>query len=161
MVKNQKKKLKMNLKPLYKRYKSKSLDEIRTYLKHIKIVQFIGGGFFAINDKSMVGIIEKPRNISFTFSSELVTEERNLDLIHYKTIPFLVKSSSRFFLEADIGEVFDQMDDVDINQISAIYVDENNSQVVNSEGDHFLMEAVLLHNVKQIRTKKLKQLNKK
>lgn len=151
----------MNLKPLYKRYKSRSLDEIRTYLKHIKIVQFIGGGYFAINKKSMVGIKNKPRNVSFTFNSELMTEENSLDLTVYKTIPFLVKSSSRFFLKPDIGEVFDQIDDVDINQISAIYVNENESQVVNSEGDHFLMDAVLLHNIKQIRTKKLKQLNKK
>ena len=31
-------------------------------------------------------------------------------LVEYKKIPFLVKSSSRFFLKPDIGEILDAID---------------------------------------------------
>lgn len=143
---------------LYRRYNSKSLEQIRRYLKTIKIVEIKNGNYFAISDDDMTKISEKPRNVAFTFEKH-DTVDVELKLTIFKTIPFLVKSSSRFFLKADIGEVFDQIDENDINQISAIYVDSDNYQVVNSEGDHFLMKAVLLTNIKNIRKNKLDKIN--
>jgi len=148
-----------NIDILYDRYKSRSLEEIISYLKHIKIVKMEDDEYFPLDNDTMSNIIKKPRNVSFTFNSEITTDKGNLILSVFKTIPFLVKSSSRFFLKPDIGEVFDQISDEDINQISAIYVDSENFKVVNSEGDHFLMEAVLLVNIKKVRKDKLKKIN--
>jgi hypothetical protein len=143
---------------LYEKYKSKSLEQIRNYLKNIKIVEKKNDKYYSISDNDMKKISKEPRNISFTFGTHaLIGVELNLTV--FKTIPILVKSSSRFFLKPDIGEVFDQMDENDINRTSAIYVDVNNNKVINSEGDHFLMEAVLLTNIKTIRKNKLEKIN--
>ena len=149
----------MNTDILYEKYNSKDLEQIRHYLKTIKIVERINNNYYSISGDHMRKISEKPRNISFTFDSPHTINNEELKLSIIKTIPFLVKSSSRFFLKADIGEVFDQIDENDINKISAIYVDSENYQVINSEGDHFLMEAVLLTNIKEIRKEKLNKIN--
>lgn len=148
----------MNTDILYKKYKSKNLDQIRNYLKTIKIVDKVNNKYCPICDEKMEKILQKPRNISFTFDSQF-NEDIELEFTVFKTIPFLVKSSSRFFLKPDIGEVFDQIDESDINRISAIYVDSENNQVINSEGDHFLMEVVLLTNIKTNRKEKLNKIN--
>lgn len=148
----------MNIDILYGRYKSKSLEQIRNYLKTIKIVEKENDKYYSISDEDMNKISDKPRNISFTFDSHTL-DYTELNLTIFKIIPFLVKSSSRFFLKADIGEVFDQIDEKDINKTSAIYVDSENYKIVNSEGDHFLMEAVLFTNIKEIRKNKLEKIN--
>jgi hypothetical protein len=143
---------------LYERYKSKNLKQIRKYLKNIKIVEKKNDNYYSISDNDMKDILEKPRNVSFTFNiHSLIDVELNLTIL--KTIPFLVKSSTRFFLKPDIGEVFDQIDENDINQTSAIYVDSNNYKIINSEGDHFLMEAVLLTNIRMDRKLKLEKID--
>lgn len=143
---------------LYEKYKSKDLDQIRHYLKTIKIVEMKNDKYYAISDYDMLKISEKPRNISFTFDTNTIIDVE-LNLTIFKTISFLVKSSSRFFLKPDIGEVFDQIDENDMSQISAIYVDSEDYKVINSEGDHFLMNAVLLTNIKKIRKEKLNKIN--
>lgn len=148
----------MNTDILYKKYKSKNLQQIKDYLKNIKIVDKANNKYFPMSDETMIKILDSPRNISMTFDANF-NENIELDFTVFKIIPFLVKSSSRFFLKPDIGEVFDQIDENDINQISAIYVDSDKYKVINSEGDHFLMEAVLLTDIKQKRKNKLEKIN--
>jgi hypothetical protein len=148
----------MNLNILYKRYKNKTDKQIRKYLKTIKIVDKLKGKYYPISNEFFKTILSDPRGISFTFSEHNI-ENVELNLTYYKTIPFLVKSSSRFYLKPDIGEVFDQIDKNDINKISAIYVNTDIYKIINSEGDHFLMEAVLLTDIKTIRKNKLEKIN--
>ena len=148
----------INIDTLYKKYKSKDLKQIRSYLKNIKIVEMKNNNYYSISDDDMKKISEKPRNISFTFDTNIIFDFE-LDLTVFKIIPFIVKSSSRFFLKPDIGEVFDQMDENDINQTCAIYVNSDEYEVINSDGDHFLMNAVLLTNIKTNRKTKLKKID--
>lgn len=143
---------------LYKKYGCRTTNQIKGYLKFIKIVNLINGEYFAFDNESMKRISDNPRGLSFTFGS-FTTDKDSLDLSIYKTIPFLVKSSSRFFLKPDIGEVFDQMTIEDIMQTVAIYVDSEIHQTINADGDEFLMEAVLLTNIKKIRKDKLNKIN--
>ncbi len=57
---------------------------------------------YPISNEFFKTILSDPRGISFTFSEHNI-ENIELDLTYYKTIPFLVKSSSRFYLKPDIG----------------------------------------------------------
>jgi hypothetical protein len=68
-------------------------------------------------------------------------------LKEYKTIRYLVKSSSRFFLKPDVGEIFDQIHFTDLydSKIKAIqYLSDIYEPVLDTEGEHYIMEAKLL-----------------
>lgn len=126
----------------YKKYKSRTDDEIRSYLDRIKLVYKTPGGFVEFGNEIINKIKAKPRNVSQNFSEEEHGNE--IDLIEFKTIKFLVKSSSRFFLKADIGEVFDQMSDDDIAETDAILTNDCYLGPIDTEGEHFIMKATLL-----------------
>ena len=97
---------------LYYKYGKTSDSEIRDYLKDIKIVIKQRKSYYPLNEEKIKKIIQKPRNISLTFD----VMEANINNIslrnleEYKTIYYLVKSTSRRFLKPDIGEIFDQID---------------------------------------------------
>jgi len=137
---------------LYYRYKKVSDEDLRKYLKRIKIVkQERKGvnsvyGYYPLTTVSLTKLIKGLRRKSLTFD---VTETANKPLTNlkeYKTITYLVKSSSRFFLKPDIGEIFDQIDYYDLlgDKIKAICFNEGYQTLDGTDGEHFLMTATLL-----------------
>ena len=137
---------------LYYRYKRTSDEDIREHLKRIKIVRLMNKGpntihgYYPLTEKDQVKIAEKLRTCSLTFDAT-ETEDTPMKLTVAKKFTFLVKSSSRFFLKPDIGEIFDALvtyRDLD-SAICAICVVEGSHEVVpNTDGEHFLMDALLL-----------------
>jgi hypothetical protein len=149
---------------LYYRYGKTSNNDIREYLKHIKIVKMekhAGGTvtkYYPLNTKSMKDIKANPRNISLTFDASEITPRAIAGLKVYKTVTYLCKSTSRFFLKPDIGEIFDAIDFHDLygDKFDAICFSTNYETLPNTDGEHHIMEAILLTNVKA-RQKKEKQ----
>lgn len=134
---------------LYYCYEKTSDENIRKYLSRIKIVVLQNKGtsqsYYPLSDESMIKILEKPRNFSFGF--DLQTSDTPIgNLKEYKTIQYLVKSSSRFFLKPDIGEIIDQIDYNDLfdSKIKAIQYLPEYEPLPDTEGEHFLMKAKLL-----------------
>jgi hypothetical protein len=139
---------------LYYRYKSASNDTIRDVLKRVKIITKGNieidkiSGYYPLTDKAIKKIAKEPRKISLTFLDKTeISDECIKGLKHKKTITFLVKSSSRFFLKPDIGEVIDQIerDDLFDADLKAICLNEEYELLDATEGEHFLMTAMLLH----------------
>lgn len=141
---------------LYYGYKKIDDNEIREYLKHIKIVKMEKQAdgtvtkYYPLNPKSMKKIKAEPRNISLTFDAEKITPRAITGLEIYKTIIYLCKSTSRFFLKPDIGEIFDAIDFHDLlgNKFDAICFNTNSETLPNTDGEHHIMRATLLTNVK-------------
>ena len=139
---------------LYYHYKTCDDDQIRNYLKTIKIVRLenkgIGTiqGYYALNAKAMKKILDNPRNNSLTFDATETKLHPIKNLCPYKKFVFLVKSTSRFFLKPDIGEVFDvihrfRWNDHNFNQYKAICIDDDYETLEDTAGEHFLMTATL------------------
>lgn len=143
----------MSISGLYYRYKKTSDDNIRKHLSNIKIVilgnKGIGTiqGYYPLSEESMVKILEKPRNISLSFDATETSDTPIENLKEYKTIKYLVKSTSRFFLKPDIGEIFDQIEYIDLfdSKIKAIqYISDEYQTLPDTDGEHFIMVAKLL-----------------
>jgi len=138
----------LDMEKLYKDYGRTTDAEIRELLKRIILVSLtskgVGSkyGYYAFTEESMAKIQEKPRNVSHTWDPK-PGEYIKKRLREFKRLPFLVKSSSRFFLKPDIGEVFDAMDDDDKKRTMAIYT-LTDSECVNASGDEFICTAILL-----------------
>jgi len=119
---------KISISGLYYRYQKTSDDDIRKYLSNIKIVilqnKGIGTihGYYPLNQESMSNILESPRKVSLSFDATKTEDIPINNLKEYKTITYLVKSTSRFFLKPDVGEIFDQINYRDLigNKIKAI-----------------------------------------
>jgi hypothetical protein len=146
----------ISLSRLYYRYKKISDDEIRKNLQTIRLVRLenkgVGTlhGYYPLSKKSIDKIIKKPRNVSLTFDAHETAKTPIKNLVEYKKITFLVKSSSRFFLKPDVGEIFDQipMEEMWGNILKAICINEEYETLDGTEGEHFLMTASLLTNSK-------------
>jgi hypothetical protein len=137
------------LKPLRKNYKKTSCEDIVKHLERILIVQTthkgVGSvyGYYAIDGNTLANIKKAPRGISHTF--DFKPGEHVPDLKEFKRITFLVKSSSRFFMKPDIGEIFDQMTEEDLRETKAIEtLHEEAVAIYCPEGDEFLVKAILL-----------------
>lgn len=149
---------------LYYGYKKTSDSEIQEYLEKIKIVkkEIHAGGkitkYYSLNAKAIKKIKAKPRNVSLTFDATTVIQKAVSGLEEFKRIPYLCKSTSRFFLKPDIGEIFDAIDwrDLITNEFDAICFDNGYETLPNTEGEHHLMYATLLINPKA-RAEKEKQ----
>jgi len=141
---------------LYYGYEKTSDDEIRDYLKSIKIVkrEKQAGGtvtkYYPLNAASMKKIKARPRTISLTFDAEKITPRAISGFEEYKTVTYLCKSSSRFFLKPDIGEIFDAIDFHDLMSLKfdAICFLNGYETLPNTDGEHHIMYALLLTNVK-------------
>lgn len=138
---------------LYYRYKKTSDDEIREHLKDVKIVkrELHAGGkvtkYYPLNAKAMKTIKAKPRNVSLTFDATEVNMKAVSGLEEYKTVTYLCKSSSRFFLKPDIGEIFDALDFHDLiceGKFDAICFLNGYETLPNTDGEHHIMHAILL-----------------
>lgn len=105
-------------------------------------------GYYPLSPANIEKLMKNPRGHSLTFDCTETTNEPILNLIEYKVIEFLVKSTSRFFLKPDIGEVFDQIDFRDLltDKIKAICVEDEYLTLEGTEGEHYIMRAILLTN---------------
>lgn len=153
MTKKEKKHPEYTLSGLYYRYKKVDDDKIREYLNKIKIVKKEDKGvntifgYYPISEEHLNKMKEKPRNVSLTFDATETGDIPLTNLVVWKTIIFLVKSSSRFFLKPDIGEVFDQIKWHDLlgDDIKGICVNLDAYETLpDTDGEHFLMEAEIL-----------------
>lgn len=138
---------------LYYKYKKKSDEKIIEFLKDKKIVKAqhkgIGTefGYYPLSDEAMKKILSNPRGNSLIFDATETSEESIKGLKVYKEFYYLVKSTSRFFLKPDIGEIIDQIDlqDYYSKEIKAIVFDPDHYQTLDgTDGEHFLMKAKLL-----------------
>lgn len=141
---------KVSIQGLYYRYKNTSDDDIRKYLKKIKIVKLenkgVGSvfGYYPLNKKSIDKISKKPRNVSLTFDATDTDDKPLKNLTEFKTVTYLVQSTSRFFLKPDIGEIFDQIEWRDLDDIKAICFNTDSETLDDTQGEHFLMTVTLL-----------------
>jgi hypothetical protein len=136
---------------LYYNYGRETDKEIRDVLKTIKIVKKehkgIGSvfGYYPLNKESILKISRKPRKISMTFDAT-ETENKPLNgVVEGETIHYLVKSTSRFFLKPDFGEICDQIGlDLYNSELVAICINEGYETIPNTDGEHHIMTATLL-----------------
>lgn len=138
---------------LYYRYKRTEDAELREILERIEIVHLTHKGpgtivgYYPLADECMNSIKEKLRTVSLTFDNHKTKDEPILGLKPYKEFAYLVKSSSRFFLKPDFGEIIDAMeyDDRHNSRISAIqFIADDHYTLPGTDGEHFIMKAVLL-----------------
>jgi len=139
---------------LYYNYKNVSDEKLVSILENVKIVSKIHKGegtvfgYYPLSDSSMERLKEKLRRVSLTFDIIETVDDPLLGLVEYKTIQFLCKSSSRFFLKPDIGEVIDQIHFMDIiddkPKFDAIHIKKGYKTLPGTQDEHHVMEAVLL-----------------
>lgn len=139
---------------LYYRYKKTTDENLREYLEKIKIVRVddkgIGSvkGYYPLSDKSMSYMKEKLRGCSLTFDTAETGGQPIMQLEVIESITYLVKSSSRFFLKPDIGEVFDAIPYrwmwQNESDLVAICINDGYEELPDTDGEHFLMTADLL-----------------
>ena len=144
---------------LYYRYKRLDDKKIVGYLERIKIVKKqnkgVGTiyGYYPLNDSEIEKLKPKPRGKSLTFDAVETSDNVMTNLSEWKTITFLVKSTSRFFLKPDIGEVFDQIfwRDLEMTKIiKAICIEDGYETLPDTDGEHHLMKATLLVNTEDL-----------
>jgi hypothetical protein len=132
---------------LYENYGRTSDDTIKRHLKRIKLLKRDGDKFYEYTTESIQKVLDKPRNISLGFESDNTIEYEMKHMIEVKEISYLCKSSSRFFLKPDIGEIFDQIEESELNRINGIaFNQDTQGGPINEDYDHFIMTAWLLLN---------------
>jgi hypothetical protein len=148
LVKNE-----ISLSKLYYNYKKTSDEDVREFLKKVKIVRKehkgVGSvyGYYELSDAHLKKMLAKPRNISLTFDATNTKPKPLTKLKYGKSFYFLVKSSSRFFLKPDIAEVIDQIpyEDKYCSELLAICIEDGHDLIPDTEGEHFIMKATLLY----------------
>jgi hypothetical protein len=139
---------------LYYNYKDTSDDDIRKKLEKVKFLCLHNGKLYSFTDRQMQRLVEKPRGVALSFEGVKDDEDVNdpskmhevTGLVEWKRITFLVKSSSRFFLKPDVGEVIDQVyfHDWYDSKFAALAIDQDDYKLLpDTEGEHFLMTAIL------------------
>jgi len=86
-----------------------------------------------------------------TFDATEINTRAISGLEEYKTVMYLCKSTSRFFLKPDIGEIFDALDFHDLfieDKFDAICFLDGYETLPNTDGEHHLMQALLLKKIK-------------
>lgn len=141
----------IELNDLYYRYGKVTDDVIREHLSRIKLVELDHKGpgtiygYYPLAKGFINKLMTKPRNLSWNMTDGRETESKALkNLKAFKSVIYLVKSTSRFILKADLGEIFDQIDEQDLSETKGICLLNDNKVIENTEGEHFLMSAILL-----------------
>lgn len=139
---------------LYYNYKKTSDEKLRDYLTRYKIVVLkdngIGSvyGYYPLNEESIGQISSRLRGISLNFDATETEDSPIEGLTEWKTVKYLVKSTSHMFVKADIGEIFDQIHWEDLfynTTFKAILFDPtNHTTVPDTNGEHFIMSVKLL-----------------
>lgn len=150
---------------LYYGYKKTEDNEISDYLKNVKIVKMekhAGGKitkYYPLKAAEMKKIKAEPRNISLTFDATEISTKAISGYEVYKTVTYLCKSTSRFFLKPDIGEIFDAIDFHDLmgGDFDAICFNNGYETLPNTDGEHHIMRATLLINPQARRRAELKE----
>jgi hypothetical protein len=147
-----------SLSALYYRYGKTEDEKIKDLLKKVKLVKKrqIGASgtyaYYPLTQVAMKKIIAKPRNVSLTFDATETTTKQIKGFVPYMEITFLVKSSSRFFLKPDVGEIIDQIPWEEFYHspldFQAICMHEGYETLDGTEGEHFVMQATLLKSIK-------------
>ncbi len=132
---------------LYKKYGKTKNKDIESYLNKITLVIKKGEYYYPLVESLLKKIKKEKRKYSVTW--ETTTEKDYLsNLNEYKKVVYLVKSSSRFILKPDIGEIFDQIDGIDLNtenKIKAICINSDYQSLDGTGGEDFLMNVTLLN----------------
>jgi hypothetical protein len=112
-----------------------------------KLVRNYTEKYYALDDKSVATIKKKLRTHATTW--DIVTKENpETNLVPYKKFSYLVKSSSRFILKPDIGELIDQIDYNDFDdKLVAICINTDYEELPGTQGEHFIMTAQLLKRI--------------
>jgi hypothetical protein len=127
----------ISLTKVLKNYGKTSMEELQNLSKKIGILQVKKSAvnqYYEINMIAKEKLMNAPRSVSFNFDldPDLKNEE----------IYFLIKSTSRFFIKADFGEVVDQMTQKQKRSIQYLCVDLDYHQQVNeSNGEYFIGRA--------------------
>ena len=144
---------------LYYKYGKLDDTQIKEYLKSIKIVKCFNDKYYPLSDDMISKICKNPRGCSLSFDATDTLLDP-IDLHEFKIITYLVKSSSRFFLKPDIGEILDQINFMELNyHIQGIcYLPEQYEVLPDTDGEHFIMKAILLQSTSEIRDIKLNKI---
>lgn len=152
---------------LYYRYGKCEDKKIKDLLKKVKLVKKreIGESgtyaYYPLTSKAMKKIMSAPRNVSLTFDAAETTTKQIKDLVPYMEMIFLVKSSSRFFLKPDVGEIADQIPWEEFHyspfNFDAICMHQDYETLDGTEGEHFLMKATLLKSTKIVQQRITKE----
>jgi len=143
----------MTVTKMYENYGKTSDEKIREFLSKIKLVRkghkSINSvfGYYQISEATLQKILSNPRGTAYNMDENETQDTPLSNLKPFQSIPFLCKSSSRFFLKADMGEVLDQIDPVLIeqNKIKGIDISLGSYQQIDgTDGEHFLMSVTLL-----------------
>lgn len=135
---------------LYYRYGKVSDEKLREYLTYYKIVIEKNGKYYPLADSAIAVISEKLRKIGFNMDEETFkTEDQPIEgLTEWKSFKYLVKSTSRFSLKVDIGEIFDQIHWEDLFYSTTfkaiLFSSSNYTELPDTQGEHFMLTATLL-----------------
>lgn len=137
---------------LYYRYGKTSDSEIRRFLDTKKLVRCENidneSKYFQLSKTSVDRIYDKLRKVTFSsaFDESKTDNEAISGLKEFLKITYLVKSSSRFFIKQDIGEVLDQLgwEYMLDEKIKAICLNDEYEPLPDTDGEHFLMTVTLL-----------------
>ena len=129
-------------------YGTTSDKDIRYVLDNVRIVTNRGTAeeprYFELNTVKAAEVRMRPREISHAFDPG-EPGDPSPGLREMVTIPFYVKSSSRFYLKPDIGEVVDQLEVKNVSLFKAICIVGGSEVMVDTGNyDEFIMEAILL-----------------
>lgn len=127
---------------LYYNYGKRSDESIINFLNNVKIIKKINNKYYEVNDYDFVN---KPRKHSLTFDVEFEKEFEN-NYTPYKKITYLVKSTSRFFIKPDIGEILDQIsfNDWYMEKIKAIeFINSEYIPLKDTDDEHYTMKVIL------------------
>lgn len=140
---------------LYYNYKKRDDEFLLKKLEKIQIVKLMNKGvgtiqgYYPLTDDALDKLRLKLRKVSLIFDITETKDEPIPGLKVYKELIYLVKSSSRFFLKPDIGEIFDQISISDIHgsTLKAIcFLPDAYESLEGTDGEHFIMKALLLTN---------------
>jgi len=138
---------------LYYGYKKTTKEQILKRLESVKIVVLenkgVGTiyGYYQLSEEAMTKIVNDPRGQSLTFDAYTTSDNLMPGLVVAKECLFLVKSTSRFFLKPDIGEVLDAISFHDWrshNIVALCIVKGSHEELPGTDGEHFLMTVQLL-----------------
>lgn len=133
---------------LYYRYKRRDNDQILKFLNRVRFGEYTptDNTLYLFDIRSLEQIYQSPRGRSLTFDTGIDKTVNSIDdLVPYKSIVYLVKSSSRFFLKPDVGEILDQIELNDFYDpsIKGLGFRHGHESLPGTEGEHFLMVATL------------------
>lgn len=114
-------------------YGTTSDEDIREALLQCFPVVAKNAGLYRISNKVFCQVLEEPRSVSYQYDPGVLVEE----VTKLKTLferEFLVKSTSRFVLRPDAGEVFDQVEPAEYKRARAFLIVPG-SEVCTNKGE--------------------------